>query len=126
MNFFSQIKQTTHTFESYLNIGNDNQRKGITKLRLSSHRLESGVGRWNEIRRHERICWSCEQGKVENETHFSFECSKYTQERIIHRVFCKNTVYKNTVYKNTVYKNTVYKNTVYKNTVYKNIQAQNS
>ena len=33
--------------------------------------------------RDERICRSCELGKVENETHFLFECSKYTQKRII-------------------------------------------
>ena len=39
MNFLSQIKQT-YAFEPYLNIGNGNRRKAITKLRLSSHRLE--------------------------------------------------------------------------------------
>ena len=31
MNFLSQIKET-YTFEPYLNIGNDNHRKAITKL----------------------------------------------------------------------------------------------
>ena len=38
MNSLSQIKQT-YTFEPYLNIGKDNNRKAIiTKLRLGSHR----------------------------------------------------------------------------------------
>ena len=81
MNFLSQIKQT-YAFEPYLNIGNDNHRKAITKLRLSSHRLEIEVGRWKNLTREERICRSCELGKVENETHFLFECSRYMQKRI--------------------------------------------
>ena len=55
----------------------------ITKLRLSSHRLEIEVGRWKKLTREERICRSCELGKVENETHFLFECSRYMQKRIL-------------------------------------------
>ena len=61
----------------------------ITKLRLSSHKLEIEVGRWNKITRDERICMTSELGKIENETHFSFECSKYTQKRIIMYNFIK-------------------------------------
>ena len=88
MNLLSQIKQT-YTFEPYLNIGNGNHRKAITKLRLSSHKLEIELGRWNKITRDERICRSCELGKVENETNFLFEYSKYTQKRIIMYNFIK-------------------------------------
>ena len=54
MNFLSQIKQT-YSFEPYLNIGNDNHHKALTKLRLSSHKLEIEVGRWNKITRGLRI-----------------------------------------------------------------------
>ena len=86
--FSSQIKQT-YTFEPYLNIGNVNHRKALTKLRLSSHKLEIEVGRWNKITRDERSCRSCELGKVENETHFFFEWSRYTQKRIIMYNFIK-------------------------------------
>ena len=90
MNFLSQIKQT-YAFEPYLNIGNDNHRKAITELRLSSHKLEIEVGRWNKISRDERICRSCELGKVENETHFLFDCSKYTQKRKIRHWYEERT-----------------------------------
>ena len=61
--FITQINQT-YTFEPYLNIGNDNHRKARTKLRLSSHKFE--IGRWNKITRDERICRSCQLGKVES------------------------------------------------------------
>ena len=88
MDFLSQIKHT-NAFEPYLNIGNDNHRKAITKLRLSSHKLEIEVGRWKKLTREERICKYCELGKVENETHFLFECSKYNQKRITMYNFIK-------------------------------------
>ena len=88
MDFLSQIKQT-YAFEPYLNIGNDNHRKAITKLRLSSHKLEIEVGRWKKLTREERICRCCELGKVENETHFLFECPKYTQKRVTMYNFIK-------------------------------------
>ena len=87
----SQIKQT-YAFEPYLNIGNNNHRKAITKLRLSSHRLEIEVGRWKKLTREERICRSCELRKVENETHFLFEWSRYMQKRILMYNFTKEKV----------------------------------
>ena len=91
MNFLSQIKQT-YAFEPYLNIGNDNHCKAITKLRLSSHRLEIEVGRWKKLTREERICRSCELGKVENETHVLFECPRYMQKRILMYNFIRENV----------------------------------
>ena len=36
-----------------------------------------------------RISRSCQLGKAENETHFLFECSKYTQKCIIMYNFIK-------------------------------------
>ena len=88
MDFLSQIKQT-YAFEPYLNIGNDNHRKAITKLRVSSHKLEIEVGRWKKLPREERICINCNLGKVENETHFLFECPKYNQKRTTMSKFLK-------------------------------------
>ena len=90
MDFLSQIKQT-YAFETYLNIDNDNHRKAITKLRLSSHKLEIEVGRWKKLTRKERICRCCQLGMVENETHFLFECPRYTQKRTTMYNFIKNT-----------------------------------
>ena len=81
MDFLSQIKDI-YAFEPYLNIKNDNHRKSLTKLRLSSHKLEIEVGRWNKVKREERVCKFCQLGKVENESHFLFECPKYTLKRI--------------------------------------------
>ena len=76
----NEIKNT-HKFETYLNIHNRENRRAITKIRTSSHKLEIETGRWNNVNRDLRICKNCNIHEVENETHFLFECRMHVTER---------------------------------------------
>ena len=76
----NEIKNT-HKFETYLNIHNRENRRAITKIRTSSHKLEIETGRWNNVNRDLRICKNCNLHEVENETHFLFECRMHVTER---------------------------------------------
>ena len=76
----NEIKDT-HKFETYLNIHNRENRRAITKIRTSSHKLEIETGRWNNVSRDLRICNNCNLHEVENETHFIFECRMHVIER---------------------------------------------
>ena len=73
-------------FKPYLNdVTVTKFRKSFTRLRLSSHRLEVEVGRWhkpNKIPRNERKCRIC--NTLEDEFHFLFECSLYSDIRKIY------------------------------------------
>ena len=66
-------------FKSYLDIVTTEKfRYSLTRLRLSSHRLEVETGRWpkpNAIPFENRLCSTCQ--RLEDELHFIFECSRY-------------------------------------------------
>ena len=66
-------------FKSYLDIVTTEKfRYSLTRLRLSSHRLEVETGRWakpNAIPFENRLCSTCQ--RLEDEFHFIFECSRY-------------------------------------------------
>ena len=78
--FLKQTKEI-HNFESYLRINNFENRRAITKLRTSSHKLEIETGRWNKIPRDQRICKNCILNKIEDENHLLFECQMYATDR---------------------------------------------
>ena len=80
MQFLRKIKDT-YNFEPYLNIQNDQHRKSILQIRLSSHRLAIETGRWQNILRDIRLCKNCNLNKIETESHFLFECHNYIEER---------------------------------------------
>ena len=57
----------------------------MTRLRVSSHRLNIEAGRWSRPQitaREERKCLIC--NKLEDEYHFLFECALYDSERNSH------------------------------------------
>ena len=61
-------------------------KKCITSLRISTHKLEIELGRYQKptpVPANERICKQCCSGCVKDEHHFMFECKKHDQERII-------------------------------------------
>ena len=70
-------------FKSYLETVNIQKfRQALTRLRVSSHRLEIETGRWHKphkIPRNERKCQFC--NSLEDEFHFLLECSLYTNLR---------------------------------------------
>ena len=65
-------------FEDYLvQVKNVVERQLITRFRLSNHRLMVEVGRHQNIENVEdRVCPFC-PGKVEDESHFIFDCDTY-------------------------------------------------
>ena len=68
-------------------------RKGLSRLRLSSHRLEVEVGRWvkpNKIPYEDRKCQVC--NVLEDEFHFLLECPLNTDLRkiYIHRYYWRH------------------------------------
>ena len=61
---------------------NTKYRIALTRLRVSSHRLEIEMGRWhkpNKIIRSERKCQNC--NVLEDEFHFILECPVYLEIR---------------------------------------------
>ncbi|MCG8046921.1 MAG: reverse transcriptase family protein [Candidatus Thiodiazotropha taylori] len=80
-------------YQNYLDILSlEKFRKSISKLRLSSHKLEVEVGRWAKpirIPLENRKCKIC--GSLEDEFHFVLECQLYTELRkqYIHKYYWK-------------------------------------
>lgn len=69
-------------FENYLNIIKDfGQRRIFTRFRISAHRLQIELGRYQGIIRQNRLCIHCSSGEVEDENHFLLTCTKYRGER---------------------------------------------
>ena len=70
-------------YKKYLDhVTTEKFRFALTRLRLSSHRLEVEVGRWakpNAIAFENRLCSTCE--KLEDEFHFILECTRYIDLR---------------------------------------------
>jgi hypothetical protein len=69
-------------FEKYLDkIKNFEQRRTLTRFRISAHKLAIETGRYKGIPRHDRICTRCTDNTVEDERHFLFSCNYHTRER---------------------------------------------
>lgn len=68
--------------ENYLQfIANKKYKVAFTRFRLSSHDLQIGRGRYENIAQAERICKYCNMSQVENEYHFLLVCPLYTELR---------------------------------------------
>ena len=69
-------------FENYLKIlPYFEDRRRLTKFRLSAHKLLIETGRYKGIPRNERLCERCLLGEVEDECHFLFKCQKFDFQR---------------------------------------------
>ena len=77
LNYFKKVFK----IENYLKINNFENRRALTKLRTSSHTLAIETGRWTKTERIHRLCEQCTENKIEDETHFLFDCKKYSNER---------------------------------------------
>ena len=80
LSFLKELKNV-HQFEYYLNINNFENRRALTKLRTSSHRLKIETGRWENIEKDARLCEQCTGGFIEDEKHLTFECSMHSTDR---------------------------------------------
>jgi hypothetical protein len=71
-----------YELETYLTtITNSNQRKRLTQLRLSNHKLMIELGRYENIPREDRICKVCQAGEIETEHHFLTSCEAFSSLR---------------------------------------------
>ena len=50
----------------------------IAKIRMSAHKLNIELGRYNNIERSERICTLCDAKEIEDEYHFILQCPRYS------------------------------------------------
>ena len=78
-------------FEEYLDqVENSNQRKAITKLRLSSHNFMIERGRWGvpKVDIKDRLCTEC--NLLEDEYHCIMECKRFVTERKSLPKYCIN------------------------------------
>jgi hypothetical protein len=58
-------------FENYLSIVRSfEHRKNITKLRISAHKLQIEVGRYQGILLQNRVCHRCSTGEIDDEIHY--------------------------------------------------------
>ena len=70
-------------FEQYLNALPNTLRVALFRLRLSSHQLRIGTGRYsqNRIDRAQRICNLCNKSDIEDEYYFVLVCTIYRNFR---------------------------------------------
>ena len=55
-------------------------RRALTKLRTSTHKLAIETGRRTQTDRNDRLCTQCTQSKIEDEIHFLFDCPKHSDK----------------------------------------------
>ena len=76
LKFYAKIKNTFEK-ETYLSEISFDERRNLTKLRCSDHRLEIEKGRHRGGKeRSERICKFCPSNVIEDEEHFIFVCNR--------------------------------------------------
>ena len=61
--------------------GRKNLRRVLVKLRGGTAGLRVETGRWNNLKREERICKQCEEKEVEDEEHFLLRCGSLVEKR---------------------------------------------
>ena len=79
---YRQVK-LDFTPELYLYINIPKYRVALSRLRLSSHHLRIETGRHTHPSTppHLRICTKCTSNKVDDELHFTIECTKFQHLR---------------------------------------------
>ena len=91
LKFLNSLKNTYEP-ENSLKIQKLSNRRAITKLRTSNHNLAIETGRWTNTERKNRLCTQCTESKIEDETHFLFECPKYLDIRKTTFIYIKNNL----------------------------------
>ena len=76
---FYKIFKNEYAPSNYLELSTrTSERRALTKLRVSNHRLMIELSRYNQISRDHRLCPVCGSNQIEDEIHFLFYCSKYS------------------------------------------------
>ena len=67
-------------FEEYLNNDDQEGRRILARIRSGTNCLRIETGRWEGLRREQRICWfGCPE--IEDEYHFLIKCNLYSDLR---------------------------------------------
>jgi hypothetical protein len=84
------------SLEFVLLILNEDERRVLTKFRVSAHNLEIEKGRYIGVKTEDRICILCNTG-VKDETHFLLQCPVLENKRtqIINNIKNVNTNFNN-------------------------------
>ncbi len=87
--------KTNFGYENYLSIiKNFEQRRRLSKLRISAHKLQIEIGRYQGTLRENRICCRCTSGQVEDEIHYLLHCTCHANHREIFTTYltseCQN------------------------------------
>ena len=77
---YTRIK-SNFGFEKYFSSLHFNNKKDLTRLRISSHRLSIEIGRYARIDRSNRTCSKCSLCVLGDEIHFLLECPTYQASR---------------------------------------------
>jgi hypothetical protein len=67
----------------------------IAQIRGGLIRIAINEGRWNNIKREDRICSYCNKGEIEDEQHFIFICptwSGFRRQLRQYRIFKQNSI----------------------------------
>ena len=74
--------KTNFGLEKYLLLlKNSQQRKNLSRLHISAHRLYIEQGRYQGIPRQNRICNRCTSNEIDDEVHFLFSCTSSQDDR---------------------------------------------
>ena len=68
--------------EPYLKLQNIEYRNALRDIRISTHKLNIELGRYENIERSQRLCKTCDMKVTESEEHFLLECPTYEALRI--------------------------------------------
>lgn len=81
LEFYRTFKEN-YELEHYLELIRDfDQRRNLTKFRISNHKLAIETGRYGKIPVDERICIFCPSKEIETEEHMVLNCSSYSDLR---------------------------------------------
>ena len=86
-----KLTKKVNKFETYLNISDIQQRRAMTKLRVSDHQLPIEIGRKHDIERSKRFCQLCDTNKLGNELHALLECTNKELTKIRFQFLTKIT-----------------------------------
>ena len=76
-------------FESYIDNLNFDNRKIVSRFRLSNHNLPIERLRYDNISREERLCGICDQNLLGNENHYMIWCQNYQLMKIREKFLSK-------------------------------------
>ena len=89
LHLFKDIPQTLEVATHLTALNTRKKRSLFTKLRLGTLKLEIETGRWDKTNKNERFCKLCTMNRIENESHFLFDCPALTLIRnpLLHDIY---------------------------------------